>query len=158
MVIGNTASSGADSLSADHFDVSAVLGLVADVGGTHIRFGIAVGGADTDPVNVHCVRRYAVRAHESLAHAADHYRSDTPGVPAALNRAAVAVAGRVDEDRIQLTNSAWSFSARALSESQHFDDLQVINDFEAVGHAVGVLRASDLVPVGPRRISLPLTN
>ena len=28
---------------------SAVLGLVADVGGTHIRFGIAVGGAGSAP-------------------------------------------------------------------------------------------------------------
>src|SRR5262245_14562487 len=158
MVIGNTASSGADSLSADHFDVSAVLGLVADVGGTHIRFGIAVGGADTDPVNVHCVRRYAVRAHESLAHAAQHYRSATPGVPQALNRAAVAVAGRVDADRVQLTNSAWSFSARALSEAQSFKALHVINDFEAVGHAVGALRGADLQPIGSQRIDLPLSQ
>ncbi len=94
------------------------------------------------------MRRYAVRAHESIAHAAQHYRSATPGVPAALDRAAVAVAGRVDHDHVQLTNSAWSFSARALSESQQFKDLHVINDFEAVGHAVGALRAADLKPIG----------
>ena len=112
----------------------------------------------TQPLNVHCVRRYPVRAHESIAHAAHHYRSATPGVPAALNRAAVAVAGRVEEDRVQLTNSAWSFSARALSESQRFDDLQVVNDFEAVGHAVGALRGADLNPVGSQRISLPMTQ
>jgi glucokinase len=108
MVIPNTAPSGADPFGTDQFDESAVLGLVADVGGTHIRFGIAVGDPEASSVNVHCVRRYPVRAHESLAHAAHHYRSGTPGVPASLNRAAVAVAGRVDEDRVQLTNSAWS--------------------------------------------------
>jgi glucokinase len=158
MVMGNTAPSGAEPHNADPFDSSAVLGLVADVGGTHIRFGIAVGGPESSSVNVHCVRRYPVRAHESLAHAAQHYRSGTPGVPTALNRAAVAVAGRVDEDRVQLTNSAWSFSARALSESQRFQDLQVINDFEAVGHAVGVLRTADLVPIGPQRIALPMSH
>src|SRR5688500_4879099 len=105
----NTAFPGPESPGGDDFDRSAVLGLVADVGGTHIRFGIAVGGATSGPLGVHCVRRYAVRAHESIAHAAHHYRSATPGVPAALNRAAVAVAGRVDADRVQLTNSAWSF-------------------------------------------------
>jgi glucokinase len=157
-VIGNTASPGADSYIADHFDSAAVLGIVADVGGTHIRFGIAVGGSDSAPVNVHCVRRYPVRAHESLAHAAQHYRSGTPGVPTALNRAAVAVAGRVDHDHIQLTNSAWSFSARALSESQQFKDLQVVNDFEAVGHAVGALRTADLIPIGAQRLSLPMSH
>src|SRR6185295_4252689 len=40
--------------------------------------------------------------------------------------------------------------------SQRFDDLHVINDFEAVGHAVGALRAADLQPVGPQRLQLPL--
>lgn len=142
----------------EDFDRSAVLGLVADVGGTHIRFGVAVGGKDSSPVDVHCVRRYPVRAHESLAHAAQHYRSDTPGVPSALRHAAVAVAGRVEKDHVQLTNSAWSFSPQALSESQHFDRLHVINDFEAVGHAVGALRAADLQPVGSLRLATPLTQ
>ena len=154
---GNTALSGAES-GGEHFDHSAVLGLVADVGGTHIRFGIAVSGPERQSLNVHCVRRYAVRAHESISHAAQHYRNGTPGIPAALSRAAVAVAGRVDHDRVQLTNSGWSFSARALSESQRFQSLRIINDFEAVGHAVGALRAADLNPIGPQRLSLPLAQ
>ena len=156
--MANTATAGAEAGDGENFDRSRVLGLVADVGGTHIRFGIAVGGPDAGPVDVHCVRRYPVRAHESLSHAAQHYRNATPGVPAALNRAAVAVAGRVEADRVQLTNSAWSFSARALSEAQRFEHLHVINDFEAVGHAVGALRAADLNPVGPNRLSLPLSH
>jgi len=145
-----------DGEGIESFDHSQVLGLVADVGGTHIRFGIAVGASNAGPLNVHCVRRYPVRAHESLAQAAHHYRTATPGIPTALSRAAVAVAGRVEPDLVQLTNSAWSFSPRALSESQRFDDLHVINDFEAVGHAVGALRAADLQPVGPQRLQLPL--
>jgi glucokinase len=161
MVTVNTAPPGAE-VGPEHFDRSAVLGLVADVGGTHIRFGIAVGNPgknlEAGALDVHCVRRYAVRAHESIAHAAQHYRSVTPGVPSALERAAVAVAGRVDHDQVQLTNSAWSFSARALSESQRFLQLQVINDFEAVGYAVGALRAADLKPIGSRRLSLPMTQ
>ncbi|HEX6636307.1 MAG TPA: glucokinase [Steroidobacteraceae bacterium] len=155
---GTTAHSGADSTGGDQFDHSAVLGLVADVGGTHIRFGIAVGGPDANSLNVHCVRRYAVRAHESISHAAQHYRNATPGIPASLNRAAVAVAGRVDADRVQLTNSGWSFSARALSESQHFQQLRIINDFEAVGHAVGALRGADLQPIGTQRLTMPLNQ
>ena len=153
-----SAPGGADGAGIESFDASQVLGLVADVGGTHIRFGIAVGGSGSTPLNVHCVRRYPVRAHESLSHAAHHYRAATPGVPAALHRAAVAVAGRVEQDRVQLTNSAWSFSARALSEAQRFEHLHVINDFEAVGHAVGALRAVDLEPVGTQRLPLPLVK
>jgi glucokinase len=158
MVTVNAALPGADSHAGEQFDRSAVLGLVADVGGTHVRFGIAVGGKDQKPLDVHCVRRYAVRAHESISHAAQHYRTATPGVPQALSRAAVAVAGRVEQDRVQLTNSGWSFSARALSESQRFEQLQIINDFEAVGHAVGALRPADLQAVGPQRLNLPLTQ
>src|SRR5262245_53966648 len=103
MVTGNTTQYGASVQEHEEFDHSAVLGLVADVGGTHIRFGIAVGGSASSPLKLHYVRRYPVRAHESLAHAAQHYRTDTPGVPEGLNRAAVAVAGRVEQDRVQLT-------------------------------------------------------
>jgi glucokinase len=158
MVTANAPPAGGNAGDIESFDSSQVLGLVADVGGTHIRFGIAVGGSGSSPLNVHCVRRYPVRAHESISHAAEHYRAETPGVPAALSRAAVAVAGRVEADRVQLTNSAWSFSARALSESQRFEHLHVINDFEAVGHAVGALRAADLQSVGPQRLSLPLVK
>jgi len=157
-VTENEAPRGANAGEAEDFDRSQVLGLVADVGGTHIRFGIAVGGNASAPVNVHCVRRYPVRAHESLSHAAHHYRKATPGVPAGLLRAAVAVAGRVEPDRVQLTNSAWSFSPRALSESQRFEHLHVVNDFEAVGHAVGVLRTADLQSIGAQRLALPLTK
>jgi glucokinase len=154
MPIENTALP--DTQGGERFDHSAVLGLVADVGGTHVRFGIAVGSENA--IRVHCVRRYPVRAHESISHAAHHYRSATPGVPAALDRAAVAVAGRVDHDRVQLTNSAWNFSARALSEAHQFQQLRVINDFEAVGHAVGALCAADLRPVGPQRLPLPMSQ
>jgi len=157
-VIENEAPKGANAGDTEDFDRSQVLGLVADVGGTHIRFGIAVGGNASTPVDVHCVRRYPVRAHESLSHAAHHYRSATPGVPAGLLRAAVAVAGRVEPDRVQLTNSAWSFSPRALSEAQRFEHLHVVNDFEAVGHAVGALRTADLQPIGSQRLSLPLSK
>ena len=50
-----------DGEGIESFDHSQVLGLVADVGGTHIRFGIAVGASNAGPLNVHCVRRYPVR-------------------------------------------------------------------------------------------------
>ena len=59
---GITALNGASGQDIEDFDRSSVLGLVADVGGTHIRFGIAVGGSEFSPLNVHCVRRYPVRA------------------------------------------------------------------------------------------------
>lgn len=150
----NTAVAGMAASGPETFNKDAVLGLVADVGGTHVRFGIAVGSGP-EPLRVHCVRRYAVRAHESIAHAAQHYRAATPGVPALIQRAAVAVAGRVERDRVQLTNSAWSFSMRALNEAQKFEELKVVNDFEAVGHAVGVLQPEDLLPIGTQRLPLP---
>ena len=45
-----------------------------------------------------------------------------------------------------------------MSESQHFEHLHVINDFEAVGHAVGALRAGDLNPIGSQRLALPMNQ
>ena len=105
------------------------------------------------------MRRYAVRAHESIAHAAQHYRSDTPGVPAALEpRRGRGRRTRGTATRCSSPTAPGHFSARALSESQHFEHLQVINDFEAVGHAVGALRADDLKPIGPQRLALPMNQ
>jgi hypothetical protein len=66
--MANTATAVADAGDGDNFDRSRVLGLVADVGGTHIRFGIAVGGTDSSPVNVHCVRRYPGGGRASHSH------------------------------------------------------------------------------------------
>jgi glucokinase len=118
--------------------------LVADIGGTNARFALA----------------------ESPRHGARHIRvlptADFagPGVAAhgylealaaelgeayqAPRWAAFAVATAVTGDRIEFTNSAWSFSREQVQRMLALDALLVINDFEALALALPHLRAAQL--------------
>ena len=123
--------------------------IVADIGGTNARFawlddrGRPVGE-----------RTLAVADHaglvEALGAVADDRLADVVGV---------AVACPVDDDRISLTNAAWSFSKRAVAERLKLEKLSVINDFTAQALALPHLGADDLAPIGPplaRRPGHPL--
>ena len=58
------------------------------------------------------------------------------------------MASPVTADRIQFTNSPWSFSAAALREELQLQQFDVINDFAAIGHAIAALAAQDLRAIG----------
>jgi glucokinase len=70
------------------------------------------------------------------------------GVSARPSMAALAVAGPVVGETIKLTNSPWSFGREALRVALGLDDLLVLNDFEALAHALPHLGPSDLQQIG----------
>lgn len=131
--------------------------LVADVGGTHARFGWV-----EDPARgVEQVRQFPVAATAGLAEALRRYLSDLPAA-ARPRRAAIAVATAVRGDRGELTNSAWAFSVAELQSALGLDSLQVLNDFEALAlslprlspaqwraHGAPPLAAGTLAGIGP---------
>lgn len=122
-------------------------GLVADVGGTNVRFALV----DLDrPRGVSLVapQELVAKAHAGIAEAARSYLAGRKlaAPPAA---AVLAVAGPVRDDAISLTNLNWSFSADGLRGALHIDRVHLINDFEAVAYCVPHLEASDLVAIGP---------
>ena len=121
--------------------------LVADIGGTHARFGLvsALGGPVERIISMRCADYAgpdaALRAYlTGLAQSAGG-----SVVPSAL---ALALAAPVDGDEIALTNSHWRISRSALRAA--FDDVPVrlLNDFEALALAVPSLDAADLLPLG----------
>lgn len=57
---------------------------------------------------------------------------------------AIAVAGRVDADEVQLTNRDWHFSRKELEKKLGLRKLIVVNDFVAMAHAIAALSDSDL--------------
>ena len=66
----------------------------------------------------------------------------------APRRAAFGIATAVTGDRVQMTNHAWQFSIRSLQATLGVERLLVLNDFEALAHAVPGLDASDLRTIG----------
>ena len=81
--------------------------LVADIGGTNARFAIA----DLETLALSGIEDFQCARHSSLAEALRAYldRLEDPPV-----EAAIAVAGPVVNERVSLTNSAWSFTRAEL--------------------------------------------
>lgn len=113
--------------------------LVADIGGTQARFGwlphlgAAPLGVCTLPVSAHAGPAEALRAY-----------LDSQAFDPAPRRAALAVATAVQGDRVDFTNSPWSFSREALRQALGLRQLVVVNDFEALALALPGLRPEQL--------------
>ncbi|MEA2976250.1 MAG: glucokinase [Alphaproteobacteria bacterium] len=114
--------------------------LLADIGGTHSRFGLAAGTG---------------RPEQVLAFDND----DFPGLDAAISfylaevktrphAAVLAVAGPVNGHEIALTNRPWRFHLRDLAAQFGLSSIQAINDFEALAWALPRLGPDDTRRLG----------
>ncbi|HSV30344.1 MAG TPA: glucokinase [Candidatus Omnitrophota bacterium] len=122
--------------------MSAAPSLIADIGGTNVRFALV--GEDGRPQLVQAMRC------ADFAGPAEAARAYLSAAAAGINprRAAFAVASPVTGDRVDLTNSAWDFSIEAVRRDLGADSLEVVNDFTAVALSVRHLGADDRVRVG----------
>ena len=119
--------------------------LLADVGGTNVRFALADTDART-PLLAHTIRRYRVADFPGFADAARQYLVDEAAEP---THAVFAFAGPVAGDEVHLTNHAWSVVlSRVQAELQLADGLRAINDFAAMSFAVSLLGADDGACIG----------
>jgi len=127
-------SSGTPRVAASH--------LIADIGGTNVRFALVEPGS-TQPqqeMNLVC------GDFQGLEQAARHYLAVT-GV-SAVSRAAFDVATAVTGDLLKLTNSPWAFSIQQTRQALGLQQLLVINDFTALALSLPLLKAEDLRKLG----------
>ena len=102
--------------------------LLVDVGGTFCRFG--VGGSQEPEILEHQIVR--VQDYPSFDDALDHYLSQSHYRPGDLRAASIAIAAPVESDVTCLMNSSWQISHQSLMRRFHFDQVELINDFEAL--------------------------
>lgn len=115
--------------------------IAADIGGTNARFAIATFGEDGTPT-LGKVRKYKVDEYPSLQACWSAFARDEPEP---LPRAAsIAFATAIGRDVIKLTNSNWVIRPDTLKDDLHVDTLKLVNDFEAVAHAVSKLPMGNL--------------
>lgn len=116
--------------------------LLGDVGGTNARWAwqVAPGAPLTH------VRSLRASEHATIADCIAAYlrQHDLP----TPREVGFGIATAVTGDQVSMTNHAWSFSIDALRETLGTDRVRVLNDFEALAHAVPALGAGDLRPVG----------
>ncbi|MCC6889699.1 MAG: ROK family protein [Hyphomicrobiales bacterium] len=113
--------------------------LVADVGGTNVRFAIA----DAEG-RIERVRRYTVAGFASFADALSQYRAGVGDVAGC----AIAAAGPVVDDAVDLTNNDWRIERATVAELLGDVPVVLINDLEAVAAALPHLPLSELTSVG----------
>lgn len=121
------------------------LALVADLGGTNVRFALADTSAP-QPLRADSIRRYRVAEFGSLADAGRRYLGEMAVAP---RRGVFAVAGRVDGDRAQITNHPWVIGIEETRRQLDLDVLDVHNDSAAMSMAIVLLDAGDLHAIGP---------
>ncbi|WP_168453825.1 glucokinase [Sphingopyxis microcysteis] len=106
--------------------------VVVDIGGTHARFAIAeVAGGRVVALGEATTLQTA--QHASFQSAWEAFARREGGVP---RSAAIAVAGPVRGEVIRFTNNPWLIRPALIGEKLDVDRHVLVNDFEAVGHAV----------------------
>jgi glucokinase len=127
--------------------------LVADIGGTFARFALARNGTlVTEPV------RLERAAYADLADACLQFLAQ-PGM-ARVDGAAVAAAGQVQGDRIEMTNASWAVDAREIESKLGLarGRVVVLNDFGALAWALPTLSRSELAPLGATKHGVPMPD
>jgi len=110
--------------------------VAVDIGGTHARFAIA---EITDGRVVSLAEPVTLKTaeHASFQTAWEAFGAGLGGgVP---RRAAIAIATPIVGDVLKLTNNPWIIRPALIDEKLGLDRHVLVNDFEAVGHAVAQL-------------------
>jgi glucokinase len=115
--------------------------VAADIGGTNARFARASLDAQGVPT-LGEIRKYKVADFSSLQACWAAFAAEEGGdLPKA---ASIAFATAIGRDVIKLTNSNWVIRPDTLDEELGLDQMRLVNDFEAVAHAVTRLPPENL--------------
>ncbi|OCC25347.1 glucokinase [Croceicoccus estronivorus] len=126
-----------------------------DIGGTHARFALASIARDgaiqlAEPITL------KTSDYASLQTAWEQFeRQWGKPVPKA---AAIALAGPVTGETVQLTNNSWTIRTGALDDQLGLDQVTVLNDFGAVAHAAARAGNDEFLHLSGPDVPLPATG
>jgi len=137
-----------------------MLGLVADIGGTNVRFGLldlsghSAGVPLVERLAVESIKHYTVADFPGFGEALECYLNDVDNP--ALKTGVVAIATPVVGDQLNMTNSHWRISQRKISSDFGFSSLSFVNDFTTLAYALPWLPQSKLFCLGNPVAANPL--
>jgi len=116
--------------------------LIGDIGGTNARFALAhtENPGFSEAHTLQCDDFESADA--AIRHYLDFVGSESPRV------ICLAAAGPIIDGRVRFTNNHWEIEAHELAAEFSLDDVQLLNDFEAIAYSVPFLTANDCMPVG----------
>ena len=117
------------------------MSVVVDIGATNIRFARLDARGTPGPIV-----KFATAKFPDFPSALAHFLKVEGGAHPA--RVAMAAAGPVFGDEVNLTNHQWQFSIRQLTRDLNLEQLAVVNDLEALALVLPHLKSGDKVPIG----------
>ena len=119
-----------------------------DIGGTKTLLHIA--DVTDDHYQVIYEQRFDSQRYDDFLSLAQNFLASAPrNAVAAIEDACLAIAGPIEStktgQRAQVTNLPWQIEARSLAATLHLPRLLLINDFQAIGHAIDALGSEDIV-------------
>lgn len=148
-----------------HVRVSTPPFLAADVGGTHARVALVQASSAGDwEIEILAYRKFDCSDFSGLPDLLRAFMETDAVAP--VRRCVLACAGQVVGDHIIHDNLAWEVRLSPLRKALEFDDVAVLNDFEALGHALDDVRGldtkllcgPDVYPDGPTLVVGPGTG
>ena len=118
--------------------------LVADIGGTHARFSLAIGQPGKQ-VQLTQRQAFLCSEFESFQGALERFLNSISEKP--IRHAAIAIAGPISGDFARMTNLHWEFSASGIKQQFNFDTVTFVNDLAAQGLAAVYVKANELCPI-----------
>lgn len=115
--------------------------LLGDIGGTNARFAILDRGT------IGPIEYIKVAGCSGVIEAIGKFLGErAESVPP--KHAVLALAGAVENDRCEMTNSGWIVDVPLLQDAFGFQQVRLFNDFEALAWSLPHLDAADLFPLG----------
>lgn len=116
--------------------------LVADVGGTQSRLGLAQNGI----LNQASVKYFVNARFQSFYEVIAQFFKETSNVQ--ISRCVIAIVGPITANTGKLTNLDWEISIDDLQRSTHCTDVTLINDLTALGYSLQALPLNGTQHIG----------
>lgn len=115
--------------------------LLGDIGGTNARFAMLNRGT------IGPIEYIGVAGCSGVIEAIRKYLGGrVENVP--VKQAVLGLAGTVENNRCEMTNSGWIVDVPMLQDVFDFQEVRLFNDFEALAWSLPHLDAADLLPLG----------
>lgn len=116
--------------------------LAGDIGGTKTLLGLFEPGADRpEPI---VVTEFTTLDHDGVEYIIEQFLASRGVGPDDLTATSIGVAGAITEQVAHLTNVPWEVSAAAVARAMGLDQVQLLNDLEALAYAIPALRPDEL--------------
>jgi len=116
--------------------------IVGDIGGTNSTLALIVVSGKTFEINQ--VKKYRTIDHKDFAEIINDFYSLCMKSGHNVGEGVFAVAGRVDDNRVEMSNTSLVLDIKILSKKTHLKKIELINDFTAIAYSIESLPRKSL--------------